>query len=359
MVGDGPTRDDDDDDDDGGWPSSSEGGGIPPPRSLSSSFPPPAPPRPQDFPASNDYNCNDPIIPPIYAFTPNTLSGMILSCISGRFVPRHRQHTHGGSALAGFLALLFVTCANCMLGPMRDAAALAVGVSHIPALTLASTVLALGGSVPVGWLFEAPDPRRRRVWRRMGLTRGETQGTSLALFYRVFAFLLLSYALGFVLVDRYGSGGGTGSGGNDGNGEEEGGEEEEGSAAIASIASIAVGRVLKFAERLHPGMRAFVSPHVAILETCAHESVPTLFLRACARVVNKFGKVIYIMFFLVVHLMKLHSLSLIWGVTTEAMEYEEGAEERMAAARERLGGGGGGGGSSARAGGGGGHHPRR
>jgi hypothetical protein len=37
-------------------------------------------------------------------------------------------------------------------------------------------------------------------------------------------------------------------------------------------------------------------------------------------VVNKFGKVIYIMFFLVVHLMKLHSLSLIWGVTTEAMD---------------------------------------
>jgi len=34
------------------------------------------------------------------------------------------------------------------------------------------------------------------------------------------------------------------------------------------------------------------------------------------------------MFFLVVHLMKLHSLSLIWGVTTEAMEYEETAERR-------------------------------
>ena len=326
------------------------------------------------FPANNDHNDsndNDPIIPPIYAFTPNTLSGMVLAFISGRFVPRRRRHTHGGSALAGFLALLLVTCANCMLGPMRDAAALAVGVSHIPALTLASTALALGSSVPVGWLFEAPDPRRRRVWRRMGLTRGETQGTSLALFYRVFAFLLLSYALGFALVDRYGSGGNGGNGGEGGRGgKEEGegeGEGEEGS-AIASIAAfslralggigIPVGRVLRFAERVHPRMRRFVSPYVAILETCSHESVTALFLRACARVVDKFGKVIYIMFFLVVHLMKLHSLSLIWGVTTEAMEYEEGAEERMAAARERLGGVDGGGGSSALAGGGG-HHSRR
>jgi hypothetical protein len=180
----------------------------------------------------------------------------------------------------------------------------------------------------------------------------------LALFYRVFAFLLLSYALGFVLVDRYGSGGNDGNGG-EGGGEEEEEEEGEGS-AIASIAAFSlralggigmpVGRVLQFAERVHPRMRRFVSPYVAILETCSHESVTALFLRACACVVNKFGKVIYIMFFLVVHLMKLHSLSLIWGVTTEAMEYEEGAEERMAAARERLGGGGG----LARLGGGGG-----
>ena len=144
------------------------------------------------------------------------------------------------------------------------------------------------------------------------------------------------------------------------------GEGEEGS-AIASIAAfslralggigIPVGRVLRFAERVHPRMRRFVSPYVAILETCSHESVTALFLRACARVVDKFGKVIYIMFFLVVHLMKLHSLSLIWGVTTEAMEYEEGAEERMTAARERLGGVDGGGGSSALAGGGGGTTP--
>ena len=32
--------------------------------------------------------------------------------------------------------------------------------------------------------------------------------------------------------------------------------------------------------------------------------------------------------FLVVHLMKLHSLSLVWGVTTEAIEYEELARKK-------------------------------
>jgi hypothetical protein len=283
----------------------------------------------------------DDIIPPIYAYTPNVLSGKILTYLSRQFVSRDRQQTHGGSALAGFLALLLVTCANCMLGPMRDAAALAVGVSHIPALTLASTVLALGSSVPVGWLFEAPDPRRRRVWKRMGLTRGETQGTSLALFYRVFAFLLLSYALGFVLVDIYGS-----SGGNvniDDSGQAQKVMEES---AIASIVAfflrtfigmgVSVSRIKHTLEQL-PGLERRMNAFV-ILETCSSESIPSLFLRAYANVLKKFGKVIYIMFFLVVHLMKLHSLSLIWGVTTEAMEYEENAEQRRdAVAKEREG----------------------
>jgi hypothetical protein len=61
-----------------------------------------------------------------------------------------------------------------------------------------------------------------------------------------------------------------------------------------------------------------------------HESasIASRFFLAASSVVNKFGKVIYVMFFLVVHLMKLHSLSLIWGVTTEAMEYAENAERR-------------------------------
>jgi hypothetical protein len=38
---------------------------------------------------------------------------------------------------------------------------------------------------------------------------------------------------------------------------------------------------------------------------------------------TQIGQFMYIAFFLVMHLMKLHSISLVWGVTTEAMEYEE------------------------------------
>jgi len=289
---------------------------------------------------TNDDNNNNGILPSLYTFSPNCLSGKILTKISQKFVPPHKQHTHGGSALAGFFALLLVTCANYMLGPMRDAAALAVGVSHIPALTLASTVLALGSSVPVGWLFEAPNPMRRRVWKRMGLTRGETQGTSLALFYRVFAFLLLCYALGFKLVDKVGRG----KEGADGSNSEDGSEEESAVSAIALIATFFLRLLMKVGVPIHKilkslegrsggvlGMQKILSSTGVLatyLESYEDESIPALFLHACASVVNKFGKVIYIMFFLVVHLMKLHSLSLIWGVTTEAMEYEETAEKR-------------------------------
>ena len=62
--------------------------------------------------------------------------------------------------------------------------------------------------------------------------------------------------------------------------------------------------------------------------------VLALLKRILARIVkSRFGKLFYVAFFLVVHLMKLHSLSLIWGVTSEAMEYEEQAEKRE---RERL-----------------------
>ena len=281
----------------------------------------------------------------LYTFTQSSFSGKILNYLSQKFVPAHHSQTHGGSALAGFLALLLVTCANYMLGPMRDAAALAVGVSHIPALTLASTVLALGSSVPVGWLFEAPDPRRRRLWKRMGLTRGETQGTSLALFYRVFAFLLLSYALGFQIVEILGRRGGRG-------GEvvsisEDAKSEESIIALIGAVfvrimlmVGIPADTILINLELLAGNMFGIPNfePSSGIgqfLELHQEESIPTLFLYTCTCLVNKFGKVIYVMFFLVVHLMKLHSLSLIWGVTTEAMEYEENAEQRRAAARER------------------------
>jgi hypothetical protein len=80
------------------------------------------------------------------------------------------------------------------------------------------------------------------------------------------------------------------------------------------------------------GVPTFLSDALTLHE---HESIPSLFLRACTTTVNKFGSIIYIMFFLVVHLMKLHSLSLIWGVTTEAMEYEETAERRRRAMEEK------------------------
>ena len=80
-----------------------------------------------------------PLLPSIYPYTPFAAATWI-----------------------GFWALLTVTCANYVLSPMRDAIALTIGVKHIPNLTLASTVLALFSSVPIGWLFEAPDPNRCR-----------------------------------------------------------------------------------------------------------------------------------------------------------------------------------------------------
>ena len=76
---------------------------------------------------------------------------------------------------------------------MRDAIALAVGVDLMPQLTLASTVLAFRSSVPIGWLFEATDPNRRLVWKRMGLTRGETQGTSTLLSMLCLDFVVVCY----------------------------------------------------------------------------------------------------------------------------------------------------------------------
>eukprot|EP00521_Asterionellopsis_glacialis_P008146 CAMPEP_0195287676 /NCGR_PEP_ID=MMETSP0707-20130614/4645_1 /TAXON_ID=33640 /ORGANISM="Asterionellopsis glacialis, Strain CCMP134" /LENGTH=793 /DNA_ID=CAMNT_0040347457 /DNA_START=422 /DNA_END=2800 /DNA_ORIENTATION=+ len=178
-----------------------------------------------------------------------------------------------GAAWIGFWALLHVTCANYMLTPMRDAVALAVGVKHMPTLTLASTGLAVVSSVPIGWLFEAPDPKRRKLWKRMGLTRGETQGTSLALFYRFFALTLLSYAVGFQCRSL--------------------GEESENTVSFNK--DTVQGWLLWAASLLW------------------HSSL---------------GHMMYVAFFLVVHLMKLHSLSLVWGVTTEAMEYEEHARNR-------------------------------
>lgn len=300
------------------------------------------PPKSKEiFEAYPGQSTNTEAIPPLYRFTPNSLTGNLLSALSQKFVPNRSQTTHGGSALAGFSALLLVTCANYMLGPMRDAAALAVGVSHIPALTLASTVLALGSSVPVGWLFEAPDPRRRKTWKRMGLTRGETQGTSLALFYRVFAFLLLSYALGFKMVDMFGAKSGAMT---------SRGDEDITESTIAVVWTF----FLRLGQRVGMPMDHFVVslenlasriPHIEQYTSSIHllstwqnfqdVSIPSHFVYGFKSVISQFGSIIYIMFFLVVHLMKLHSLSLIWGVTTEAMDYEENAELRQMLEKEK------------------------
>ena len=173
----------------------------------------------------------------------------------------------------GFWALLVVTCANYVLTPMRDAVALQVGVQHMPKLTLMSSGMAFLSSVPIGWLFEAPDPQRRNVWKKMGFSRGETQGTSLALFYRCFALSLLFYAVGFVMVDWY-------------------------RASTTTTSN----------DKQDP-------TDADLFLTYLWSWIPYL--------LSQLGHVMYIAFFLVVHLMKLHSLSLVWGVTTEAMEYED------------------------------------
>jgi len=202
------------------------------------------------------------------SFKPQYYSTKVLQRVSQKFLTRHYSD-HEQSTWIGFWALSSITCASYILSPMRDAVALAVGVNNLPKLTLLSTVLAFLSSVPIGWLFEAPDPQRRKLWKRMGLTRGETQGTSLALFYRAFMLSILSYAMGFLLFRP-----------------SEEVEEEELERKLQDSSSI-------------------------------------------WSLLQQLGHVMYIAFFLVVHLMKLHSLSLIWGVATEAMEYEDAARKRL------------------------------
>ena len=284
---------------------------MPPPRPQSVAITPQQPPQPQ-----SEYMPHQQQLGTVGTFT-NSVTGRVLTVLSQKCIPSRLRPTHSGSALAGFLSLLLVTCSSYMLSPMRDAAALAVGVDYIPALTLASTVLALASSVPVGWLFEAPNPERRgRFFNRVGLTRGETQGTSLALFYRCFALCLVGYAVGFKIVEMMG---GTEAaddanhveGGECPAGEEYGAEEEGQCGAM-------LGETEVMASMLPLGLGGVLA----------------LLKRILARIVkSRFGKLFYVAFFLVVHLMKLHSLSLIWGVTSEAMEYEEQAEKRE---RERL-----------------------
>lgn len=191
----------------------------------------------------------------------------------------------------GFWALLCVTCANYVLTPMRDAVALSIGVQHMPKLTLMSSGMAFLSSVPIGWLFEAPDPQRRNVWKKMGFSRGETQGTSLALFYRCFALSILFYAVGFVLVDWWQN-------------------TEERTSTEAAVDAAAAMMMIVDKKNLSDA---------DLFSAYLWSWIPYLF--------SQLGHVMYIAFFLVVHLMKLHSLSLVWGVTTEAMEYEDVARK--------------------------------
>mmetsp|Transcript_5884 Transcript_5884/g.14213 ORF Transcript_5884/g.14213 Transcript_5884/m.14213 type:complete len:927 (+) Transcript_5884:348-3128(+) len=167
----------------------------------------------------------------------------------------------------GFWAYLNVSCTNLILKPIMDAVVLELGVKNQPKLILASSFLAFLSSVPIGWLFEAPDPKRRKVFKKMGMTRGETQGTSLALFYRLFAFCAVSYAIGFKLVDI-----------------------------------------------------EWIFEKTSSDEGKKYVMITFLF--------KKWYQCVYMAFFLVIHLMKLHSTSLVWGVTTEAMEYEEIARKQ-------------------------------
>lgn len=226
------------------------------------------------------------------SFNPHFSSTKGLERISRLVLPT-KQYT-GAATWIGFWAMLFVTCANYVLTPMRDAMALQVGVQHIPKLTLASTVLAVVSSVPIGWLFEAPDPSRRRLWKRMGLTRGETQGTSLALFYRIFAWIVIAYAIGFMCL-----------------------------------------------EWIRSPSREFnqVESKVDKLNTTVSNFWVLRFLNV-TRLWSSLGPSMFIAFFLIVHLMKLHCLSLVWGVTTEAMEYEDVAREQyQKAMKGRMSGG--------------------
>jgi len=121
----------------------------------------------------------------------------------------------------------------------------------------------------------------------LGLTRGETQGTSLALFYRVFGVVLVGYALGFKFVEY---------------------REKNAHATGSALPAVA-----------------------AIADVCEEGCSATHWLNEFWQTtftLHNFGSLGYVAFFLIVHLMRLHSISLIWGVATEAMEYEEQAEKR-------------------------------
>lgn len=216
-------------------------------------------------------------------FTPYYTSTKFLCDLSERIF---QKEDFAVATWLGFWSLLFITMGVSTITPIRDAVALQLGVKHMPKLTLASSVMAFLSSVPIGWLFEAPDPSRRKLWKKMGLTRGETQGSSLALFYRFFALSVISYAVGFTLVDYINN--------------------NSDSWSFTVISKLST----------HTDSQHHTDYKLIIL---LKEWIPF--------VLAKLGEIMYIAFFLIVHLMKLHAISLVWGVTTEAMEYEDVARK--------------------------------
>ncbi len=210
-------------------------------------------------------------------FTPYYTSSRLLCDFSKRIFLKEEFAV---ATWIGFWSLLFITMGVSTITPIRDAVALQLGVKHMPKLTLASSVMAFLSSVPIGWLFEAPDPSRRKLWKKMGLTRGETQGSSLALFYRFFALAVTSYAVGFTLVD------------------------------LVNNNTIPLSWFSRFS-----------------VEAQQQNAFSALLRKWLPILLAKLGEIMYIAFFLVVHLMKLHAISLVWGVTTEAMEYEDVARK--------------------------------
>jgi hypothetical protein len=166
----------------------------------------------------------------------------------------------------------------------------------------------------------------------------------LALFYRVFGFLLWSYAVGFWIVERSAKRDDSGDGGAGVNGDSVNGGGNESSLVgwlgilivrLVHGMGVPVEHVLEKSVNVLGECFGIPSYLVAALAAHKDESFTSLFIQAFTVGVNKFASIIYIMFFLVVHLMKLHSLSLIWGVTTEAMEYEENAERRRQAMEDK------------------------
>jgi hypothetical protein len=132
----------------------------------------------------------------------------------------------------------------------------------------------------------------------MGLTRGETQGTSLALFYRFFAGCVISYAVGFQFVDMR----------NNGRLDWIFGKNET---TIGSVDGLPTA----------DDDEATMQYNATALASALWKSIPYW--------LTQIGQFMYIAFFLVMHLMKLHSISLVWGVTTEAMEYEDVARKQQ------------------------------